>query len=147
MRFGIVTTLCTGLFAGAATYINLVEHPARMTCGTATALAEWRPSYKRATVMQASLLIAGVLSAVGAAFTESRKTGWLYGGLLLASIAPLTLIGMSPTNSQLFEPSSEQDLDRVQQLLSRWNRLHAVRSALSASAFLIFSLSLRPQKP
>src|SRR5438477_5971848 len=47
--------LCScGLFAGAALYVNLVEHPARMSCGIAVALAEFRPSYKRATIMQAS---------------------------------------------------------------------------------------------
>ncbi len=58
--------LCScGLFAGAALYINLVEHPARMSCDVAVALTEFRPSYKRATVMQASL--AAVSFATGIA--------------------------------------------------------------------------------
>ena len=127
-------------------YINLVEHPARMTVGAAGALAEWRQSYKRATVMQVSLLIAGVLGALGAATIESPKAGWFVGGVLLGSIAPLTLIGISPTNDLLLDTSIEQNLDRVQELLSRWNRLHAIRSALGASAFLIFLVSLTPQK-
>jgi hypothetical protein len=35
----ILATLAAGLFTGAAIYINLVEHPARMACGTAAALA------------------------------------------------------------------------------------------------------------
>ena len=35
---------CCGLFAGAALYINLVEHPARMSCGVEIALREWEPS-------------------------------------------------------------------------------------------------------
>ena len=29
-----IATLSAGLFAGAATYITFVEHPARMQCGT-----------------------------------------------------------------------------------------------------------------
>ena len=40
----------TAIFAGAAVYINLVEHPARMGCATEIAAAVWAPSYKRATV-------------------------------------------------------------------------------------------------
>ena len=31
-----IATLSEGLFCGAAFYINLVEHPARMSCGTAS---------------------------------------------------------------------------------------------------------------
>jgi hypothetical protein len=55
----IVATACAGVFAGAAIYINAVEHPARLACGTEVALKEFAPSYQRATIMQASLAIAG----------------------------------------------------------------------------------------
>jgi hypothetical protein len=48
-----LTTLFCGLFAGAAIYVNLVEHPARMECGPELAATEFGPSYPRATVMQA----------------------------------------------------------------------------------------------
>ncbi|MPZ19989.1 MAG: hypothetical protein GEV06_19045 [Luteitalea sp.] len=51
----VLATLCTGVFAGAAIYITLVEHPARLASGTAAAIAEFRPSYRRAAPMQASL--------------------------------------------------------------------------------------------
>ena len=54
MTFQLLATLCAAIFSGAARYINLVEHPARMTLGTAAALAERRPAYQRATLMQAS---------------------------------------------------------------------------------------------
>jgi len=29
----LASTMCAGLFCGAALYVNLVEHPARMPCG------------------------------------------------------------------------------------------------------------------
>ena len=48
MVLELIALLCTGLFAGAAVYITLVEHPARLECGPAVALAEFRPSYRRA---------------------------------------------------------------------------------------------------
>src|SRR5687767_12654050 len=60
----ILSTLVTGLFAAAAVYINLVEHPARVSCGTATAIREFVPSYQRASVMQASLVIVGATCGV-----------------------------------------------------------------------------------
>ena len=67
MAFAILATLCAGLFAGAAVYINAAEHPARLACGTAAAVREFAPSYRRAAVMQASLAIIGLLAAVLAA--------------------------------------------------------------------------------
>jgi len=57
-------TFCCALFAGAAVYINAVEHPARMSCGTEAAVAEWTPSYQRATWMQAPLAVVGFVCAV-----------------------------------------------------------------------------------
>ena len=44
-----IATLATTLFCGAAIYINLVEHPARMGRGIQIAATVWAPSYKRAT--------------------------------------------------------------------------------------------------
>jgi len=66
MIFGVIATVCSGLFAGAAIYVSAVEHPARLSCGTALALREFAPSYRRGTVMQASLAVVG-LAASGCA--------------------------------------------------------------------------------
>src|SRR5688572_21366940 len=52
----------SGLFAGAALYINLVEHPARMECGTELAATVFGPSYKRAAVMQVALAAVATIS-------------------------------------------------------------------------------------
>jgi hypothetical protein len=59
-----LAVLATALFTGAATYVSLVEHPARLRCSNEIALAQWRPSYQRGTVMQASLAIAGSLLGI-----------------------------------------------------------------------------------
>ena len=45
-----LATLTCAIFTGAAIYINLVEHPARMSCGIDLAISEWAFSYKRATL-------------------------------------------------------------------------------------------------
>src|SRR5215203_2356513 len=137
MTAQLIATLCAAIFAGAALYINLVEHPARMSLGTAAALAEWKPAYQRATLMQAPLAIVGLIAAI-IAWAMGSGSMWLVGGLLLGTVVPFTLIVAFPTNRQLLDPATAADLPRAHALLSRWNRLHAVRSVLAVAALLIF---------
>jgi hypothetical protein len=66
MLLANLATLATALFTGAAVYISLLEHPARLPCPPAHAVGQWRLSSKRATIMQASLAVAGSLLAVAA---------------------------------------------------------------------------------
>ena len=144
MTFQLIATLCAAIFTGAAIYINLVEHPARMSLGVAAALAEWKPSYRRATLMQAPLAIAGLVAALGA-WAIGGGRAWLFGGLALGAVVPFTLLVIFATNEQLqrLDPSSQGDLDRAHALLDRWNRLHAVRSLLCFTALVIFLVLLR----
>ena len=71
----IIAASCAGLFAGAAIYINAVEHPARLSCGNEIALREFAPSYRRATVMQASLAVVGCATGLLSAWV-SEMPGW-----------------------------------------------------------------------
>ena len=142
MLLEMIATLAAGLFAGAAIFINLVEHPARMEGGTAAALKEWRPSYKKATLMQAPLAAVGFLSA-SAAWLMGGSVWWLVGGVLLGSVIPFTLFVIKPTtNDKLLDPTVDEDATSTQRLLVNWGRLHAVRSVLSLAAFLAFTLLL-----
>jgi hypothetical protein len=51
-------------------YITLVEHPAQMECTTELAATEFRPSYRRAAVMQASLAALGFVCSIAAWLAE-----------------------------------------------------------------------------
>ena len=95
-----VSVLSCALFTGAAVYINLVEHPARMQCGVELAATEFAPSYRRATVMQASCAGLGPLSSL-AAWLAGASFWWLVAGVLLGSVIPFTLIVILPTNKRL----------------------------------------------
>src|SRR6266478_7308064 len=132
-----VSVLSCGLFAGAAVYVSLVEHPARMACGVEIAAAEFPPSYHRGTIMQVTLAAVCLLSSV-AACLAGATFWWIIAGVLQVSVIPFTLIVILPTNKQLLSPTLDRRSVQTGQLLTRWGRLHAVRSALSAFALLLF---------
>ncbi len=139
-----LATFCSSVFAGAAVYVNLVEHPARMACGTMLAATEFAPSLKRAAMMQASLAVFGFIAPV-VAWLAGARGWWLIGGILPGSVIPFTLLFIAPTNKELLNPSLDKGSDRANQLLSRWGRLHAVRSVLGTTALLIFLSCLLSQ--
>jgi uncharacterized membrane protein len=134
MLFEWIATLCAGLFAGAAIYITLVEHPARLECGTELAATEFGPSYRRATLMQASLAALGLAAAI-VAWIQGRGLLVLVGGLLLGTVIPFTLLVILPTNKRLMDPGLDRRSAEAAALLDRWGRLHAVRTMLSGLAF------------
>src|ERR687893_2444677 len=133
----LIATLSSGLFAGASVYINLVEHPARIQTGIRPALTQFAPSYKRATVTQVSLAVAGFLSAL-ITWRSRSDARWLLGGGLLVSVVPFTALVILPTNKKLLDPETANDLELAEKLLTRWGRLHAVRSVLSLASLLLF---------
>ena len=131
--------VATGLFAGAALFVALVEHPARLDAGTETALGQWRPSYKRATRLQATLAVAGAAAALLDGMFGAGGGVSILAGLLLAAVVPFTLLVIYPTNRQLEEPHRLASDPETLTLLIAWGRLHWVRVALGLAAFLLLT--------
>jgi uncharacterized membrane protein len=125
------------IFAGAAIYINIAEHPARLECGTELAATVFPPSYNKASVMQAGLAIISTISACGVWFLGGA-TLWLVGALLIFSVVPFTLIIIMPTNVKLKSPELDKTAESTQAMLELWGRLHFVRSVASLLASVIF---------
>jgi len=123
--------LIAALFAGAAIYVSVAEHPARLALDDAAALAQWKPSYTRGKPMQASLALVGSLLAFWV-WWQDRNLLWLIGGLLLIASWPVTLILIMPVNHRL-EAAPGAD---TRALLLRWGRLHWIRTALGCAAAL-----------
>lgn len=132
-----ISVLACALFAGAAVYVNLVEHPARMRCGVETAAIAFPPSYRRGTIMQATLATVGLLASI-AAWLAGATYWWLVAGALLGSVIPFTLIVILPTNKQLLSPLLNRTSVQTERLFARWAALHAVRSVLSGASLLLF---------
>ena len=130
-------TLCCSIFAGAAIYINLVEHPARMGCDTKTAATVWAPSYKLATIIQVSLTIVSFVSGV-MVWILGGSIIWLIGAAFIGSVVPFTLIIIMPTNRKLLMPGRDLTSEETRILLEKWGRLHAARSVLSLAAATVY---------
>ena len=133
---GLAALVLAAVFFGAAIYISLAEHPARLGLDDASALAQWEPSYRRGFIMQASLaVVSGALGA--AAWRASGQWLWLAGAAIIVANWPFTLLAIMPTNHQLQAMPPEGN-GQTRSLLDRWGHLHAVRSALGAGATLVY---------
>ena len=139
----VVGILACTLFTGASVYISLVEHPARMSLSTEAAAMQWAPSYKRATVMQVTLAVVATVAGI-VRWWQGAGDMWLYGALLIFSVIPFTAIVVLPTNKKLLAPSRDLGSAETRTLLEAWGRLHAVRSAVSVAASVLFMWASRP---
>ena len=132
-----LAVLSAALFAGAALYINVVEHPARMGLETRMAALQWAPSYKRATWLQAPLAILSFLAGT-AVWLLGAGPGWLVAALLLVAVVPFTFAVIMPTNHKLLAPGRDVASAETRELLVAWGRLHAVRTLLSCAGTVLY---------
>lgn len=140
---GLLALITATMFFGAAIYINIAEHPARLGLETEAAWKQWAPSYAKGFAMQASLAVISGLAGAGA--------WWMSGDPLLALGAvviianwPYTLLIIMPVNKRLLAMVFPNDQAEMRQLLVRWGQLHAVRSGLGALATLLFYAAALP---
>jgi len=138
--FQFAAIFCGALFAGAALYINLVEHPARLQCGTSLAARVFAPSYKRATLMQVPLALVATAAGVGSWWLDGSVL-WVIAASFILGVIPFTLVVILPTNERLVDPGLQLDSPEAHRLLVRWGHLHAVRTAASLTATIIFLIA------
>jgi len=140
MILSLVALLSAALFTGAAFYITLVEHPARLVLDDGPLLRQWQPSYKRALPIQSGLAMIGGLAGLIAAWLASD---WrmVAGSVALLANWPFTLVAIFPVNKPLMAMDARCADARSRAMLVRWGKLHAVRSALGAIATLFFAAS------
>jgi anthrone oxygenase-like protein len=132
-----VAALAASLFAGAALYINVAEHPARMGLETRMAALQWAPSYKRATWLQAPLAILSLLCGVAVSLLGGGL-GWLVAAALVGAVVPFTFVIILPTNHRLLAQGRDLSSSETRELLVRWGRLHASRTLLSLAGAIVY---------
>ena len=131
-----ICTFCAALFAGAALYINVAEHPARMGLETGVAAKQWASSYKRATWLQAPLALLGFAAGL-VAWLQGASVVWLVAALLIGAVVPFTFIAVMRTNNKLLAPGRDLASPETRALLERWGKLHAVRTSFSLVATVL----------
>ena len=136
-----MATLTGSLFAGAALYVNVAEHPARMGLETRMAALQWAPSYERATWLQAPLALVSLICGV-AAWLLGAGFSWLIAALLVGSVVPFTFAVIMPTNNKLLAPGRDLGSTETRTLLVRWGKLHAVRTVLSLFGAAVYLSAL-----
>ena len=133
MLVGHLALTSAALFAGAALYINVAEHSARLGLDDKAMLAQWKPSYARAYNLQSALAAtSGVLGLSAGWLTGDLR--WLVGAVFILANWPYTLLGIAPTNNKLNAIAANEAGPSARSLMETWGHLHAVRTALGLTA-------------
>jgi uncharacterized membrane protein len=135
--FGEFALVVAALFTGAAIYINWAEQPARLGLDDQAMLAEWKPSYARGFLMQASLAVIGFILGL-LEWMVTANWLWLAGALALIANWPFTLFVIMPVNKTLDATPIERAGPQTSDLIERWGMLHGVRSALGVLSVGLF---------
>src|SRR4051812_14124114 len=97
---------CTsGIFAGGALYISLVQQPSLAeACNNNELVAHFKSFYPKAARIQATLTVLSSASLIASHFLQHNWWS-LAAGVLMGSIFPYTILLMLPVNNQFMNAS------------------------------------------
>jgi Domain of unknown function (DUF1772) len=138
MISGLLALISSGIFAGVAFYVTVVEQPARLKLDDQAMLLEWQIAYRRGLAIQAPLAVASF--ALGSlAWAASGEVVFLVGAMVMIANWPWTLIAMRRTNMSLMAFGKTTSLESsARKLVLKWGRLHFLRTLFGLFAMVMF---------
>lgn len=136
-----IALLCSALFAGAATYISLVERStiteggAELT-GTYLLLSQPRPMF-----FQTFFAAVGGLAGIAAGIT-GNATSWLAGGLVLVFAVLIQLTVVLPETRRLIQADLISDPGKASNLYRKLTRLHTTQTLAGLASLAMFILKV-----
>ena len=95
-----IAAFCSGIFAGAAAYVSVVEQRAREAADPAVSLAAFKIIFHKAAKFQIPLLVVTVVCSTGVAVMTNQWL-WLIGSGAMVFIVPFTIFVLMPLNNRL----------------------------------------------
>lgn len=136
----IASTMTTGVMAGLALYINLVEHPARMQIDDVKSLhKQWKAGFDRAKLLMVGVSLIPICGGIAAyAMNHSKGKPWLIAAGMLVVNIPYTALVILPRSIRPindYEVVARKDPAEVKDTVDKWNTLHTVRTVVDLAAF------------
>ena len=136
----LIALIAAALFAGGALYVTFVEHGSRMRIDDRSALAQFKMSHVRAAPLMAGLALVSL--TIGLWAWWRTDVDWLLAGALIVGAAiPFTLIAVLPVNRRLAATDPDAAGAESRALLTRWGRLHNVRTLLGVAAVAAYLMA------
>lgn len=133
-----IALCCCALFAGAATYISLVEHPTMIEGGTELTGTYILTAQPRPAFFQTFFAVVGSLAGITAGVTGTA-VWWLAGGLVLGIAAFFHLAVVMPETRRLVASATSGDAKESGSVsIKRLTILHAVQSLAGLAALFMF---------
>lgn len=136
-----IALLCCALFAGAATYVSLVEQPTISAGGTELTGAYILLAQPRPVFFQTLFATAGGLAGIASGIAGGGSL-WLAGGLILAFVVLFQLALVLPEMRRLSEMDCSADPEPASALFRKLARLHALQSLAGLASLSMFILSV-----
>jgi hypothetical protein len=139
MIAGLIALATAAAFVGAAFYVGFAEQPARLQLDEKALLTQWKPSYTRGFIMQASLAVISAAFGFLAGFLL-HDWRWAVVAAVILVNWPYTLFVMLPTNKKIAAWPVEGASTESRALIVKWGAMHAVRTVLGLVATLGYLL-------
>ena len=128
--------LTSGILTGSDSHLLLIELPSMIACESKGSIEHFNKMSVKSGALQIITKTMGIGTCL-AVFYIKRERKYLYSASLSLSMLFYTPIALGTINMAMRETKNDKESNETKLLLSKWNRIHAVRTLVD---FLAFSL-------